>query len=102
MFFDEAEKIWQEDKECDSLTTLQAMTLLGSYCMCNGKDQFGLELCAVAAKMAQRLQLFGVESLDLNSEPSSRISANGLRASAQTAWGAFNFLWQVCSVEIPN
>jgi hypothetical protein len=90
-FFDETMRLWQTEKDTDSIMTVAAMAI-STLGMCNGKDALGIEVIIEVVHMAERLCLIGVEDTNLVTEVFSQKSADYVRASAQTAWGLFNFL----------
>ncbi|KAK7928794.1 hypothetical protein PG985_005792 [Apiospora marii] len=87
---DEAERLWEEEKEHDLPLNVVSAQLLSLAFMGRGKDHKVLHFLAAAVQMGIRLGLFGVDDTTAN-----RLVQNipeSLRdASSFIAWGVFNW-----------
>ncbi|KAG5806375.1 hypothetical protein H9Q74_009089 [Fusarium xylarioides] len=89
-FLDEALRIYDAEKDVDSLTTVAATSLMSMTWTTLGKDKAGRRLQEDSARMAQRMRLYGeseVSSRNLLDLSDERVEV----AACATAWGSFNF-----------
>lgn len=91
-FCEQAERIWEFEKDNDSYTNMAGAVILSLSLMGHGKDHAVLLYTTAAARMGTRLGLFGVNE-DIAVRIDEDMSEEERSASCYAAWGVFN--WSV-------
>lgn len=89
-FLDEASRIYETEKQSDSLTTVAATALMSMAWIMQGKDKIGRALLVENVRMAERLHLYNAPPYT-SSGPLDLQNEDIRAAAAATAWGSFNF-----------
>jgi hypothetical protein len=92
LFCGEARKLWEEQRSIESVNNVAASQILCSVCLSLGLDEFGHELLTGGRKMAESLNLFGIEHSASLAATFDALSMKEKRAAACTAWGFYS--WQ--------
>ncbi|KAK3679995.1 hypothetical protein LTR78_000372 [Recurvomyces mirabilis] len=90
--FDATLRLWQQERDHNSLTTLAAGIFFRLACTVIGNEDIGLSVFADMYDMVQRLELVGTVSD--NPEAYTQLDEHErkwYRARAHAAWGLFNF-----------
>jgi hypothetical protein len=88
----EAEMLWEEERDKDSVLNVAASLFLSQGYTGQGRDQAALEYLSCASEMATRLGLFdGVHGMAKEIDI-SQMSRNVANQHLYTAWGAFNWI----------
>lgn len=86
-FFDEAEQLWQEEEDRDSLPYISAAMFLTFANSTIGRDKVGTEFLQEAFRAANSMGLF-----DEPDDEEPDVEDDMQAATSHVAWAAFNFL----------
>jgi hypothetical protein len=99
-FCAEAEKLWETEREMDSVLNVAAALFLSQGYTGQGRDQAALEYLSGASEMATRLGLFDgihdtAKEIDI-----SQMSKDVANQHLYAAWGAFNWITYVLALTV--
>lgn len=91
-FFDDIKSLCLSGQQPDSLPNLSAAMLCSIACAFHGREDISTEYLERGFDMGVRMGLFGVKHDPDAYETISRMPPNVLKATSQTAWGAYCYL----------
>lgn len=90
----EAERLWHMERMAPSVLTMAAAQFLGFGYLVQGRDHIVLAYLSEATRTGTQLGLFG-KIPEVSQSPASKLAARGVRATAYSAWGTFNWIMYV-------
>jgi hypothetical protein len=88
----EAEKLWETERDRDSVLNVAAALFLSQGYTNQSRDQAALEYLSCASEMATRLGLFdGIHGMAREIDI-SQMSTDAVNQHLYAAWGAFNWI----------
>ena len=85
-FFDEAERLWQSEKDTDTINNAIAAQFLSFGRSCNGNDQLGEQYLRRGYQMAERLGLFD------HRNGSDTLDNEQIKSASCAAWSIYNWM----------
>ena len=91
-FYHEASELWEIEKYADCLLSVSAAQFLCIGCILQGADAVARKYMHESVDMGIRMNLLGVPESTHVLEAFNSFSHKQLRATANTAWGLFNWI----------
>jgi hypothetical protein len=100
LFYNEARKRWQENAQYNSsIPAVAAINLLSMAVITYGKDDLANRYMSDGIKMARHLGiLYDPTDISFEDNPLHERSDKWRKAASYTAWGVFNWAWQVTTL----
>ena len=91
-FFKEAEILYRAERMSDRLPDSSALALFSMVCELQCRNELAFETQQLSRQMGKRMKLFGVTDEESNLTHFHNMPPKMKIASAQTAWGLYNWL----------
>lgn len=91
-FQEEAESLWEVERQADTLPALAGLGLLSVVIASHGKGSVAMRYFEDIADMSRRMRLFDVTDR-LTAAEFKTLPVEVQMATAQAAWAAYNHLW---------
>ena len=98
-FFQEAEMLYRAERLSDLLPNSSAIAIFSIVCSLQCREDLAFETQQLGRQIGERMKLFGVANKEPNRGHFDNMSPKMKMASAQAAWGLYNWLrCVVCAI----